>query len=122
MISFLSSPSLLLSYPWCLPSPPFSSFPLLLLLFLLSPICHLGLLFLELLLLLSSPRIFGPLLSSLLVLALLQLLIFASAGSTTFSFGPCLATSITSCSLYDDPLLFPVTDDGSDSEGVCSLP
>ena len=35
-----------------------------------------------------------------------------------FSFGPCLVTSITSCSLYDDPLLFPVTDDGSDSEGV----
>ena len=25
---------------------------------------------------------------------------------------------ITSCSLYDDPLLFPVTDGGSDSEGV----
>ena len=41
-----------------------------------------------------------------------------SAGSTTFSLGPCLVTSITSCSLYDDPLLFPVTDDGSDSEGV----
>ena len=68
--------------------------------------------------LLSSPRILGPLLSSLLVLALLLLLIFASAGSTTFSFGPCLVSSITPCSLYDDPLLYPVTDDGSDSEGA----
>ena len=30
---------------------------------------------------------------------------FVSAGSTTFSFGPCLVTFFTSCSLYDDPLL-----------------
>ena len=44
----------------------FSSF--LLLLFLVSPNCRLRLLFLELLLLLSSPRIFSLLLSSLLVL------------------------------------------------------
>ena len=42
----------------------------------------------------------------------------ASDGSTTFSFGPCLVTSIASCSFHDDPLLYPVTDDGSDSEGV----
>ena len=47
---------------------------------------------------------------------------FASAGSTAFSFGPCLVTSITSCSLYDDPLLFSVTDEALIRRVLCSHP
>ena len=69
--------------------------------------------------LLPSPRIFGPLLSSLLVLALLLLLIFLrQLVPRLFLLILVLLPLITSCSLYDDPFLYPVTDDGSDSEGV----
>ena len=77
------------------------------------PTCRLYLLFLDLLFLLSSPRIFSPLFSFLLVLALLLLLFLASAG-----YPPRFVFACYLLPLYVDPLLFPITYDNSVSESV----
>ena len=116
VLSF-SSPPLL---PFALSRVPCPSilFLLFLLLFLLVPTCRLCLLFLDLFFLLSSPRIFSPLLSSLLVLAFPLLLCWLIHCLFVWS---SLVTSCTFGSFYDDPFLFPITDDGSFRWALCSL-
>ena len=66
---------------------------------------------------LSSLRIFSPLLSFLLVLALLLLWLFALVGSPPFIWS-LLVISCPFGSFYDDPLLFPFTDDNSVTESM----
>ena len=117
---------LLLSYPWFPPPPPlplsfvsFASFASALSLVLSPPPSFLFFLLLFLLFLrvvytfflLSSPRVFSPLLSFFL------LLLFALSGSPPFVWSS-LVTSCTFGSLSDDPLLFPITDDESVSDSV----
>ena len=116
VLSFLSPPSLLLPYPW---SPP-TSFSLLAsvsFLSLLFPACCLYLLFLDILFLFfpneSSVLSFRlcwwwPFLCFCFLCQLVHLLFVWSSLGTSYTFG----------SFYGDPLLFPVSDDGSVSEGV----
>ena len=67
-----------------------------------------------------SPRIFSPLLLSLLVLALPLLLLFCVSWSTALFVWSYVVISCSFSYFYDDPLLFSVTDDGSVSEVLCS--